>query len=82
MTTISVVSGLVVLRSPCVASLRGLVSARSAWLVSQRAAVLLQVCRKSICTGKFLSAPRISRAHVLSETVYMYSVCCVVSEKK
>ena len=25
--------------------------------------------------------PRISRQHELSKTVYMYSVCCVVSEK-
>ena len=66
MTTVSGVLGLVALRSPCVASLRGLVSA----LTCQRAA-LTQVSNNCTCAGKFLSAPRISRAHVLSETVCM-----------
>ena len=71
MTTISAVSGLLVLRSGvcsfCVVGSRGLVSA----FACQRAAVVLQVCRKCTCAGKLLSAPRISRAHVLSETVCM-----------
>ena len=53
--------------SSCVVGSRGLVSA----LACQRAAVVLQVCRKSTCAGKFLSAPRISRAHVLAENVCM-----------
>ena len=73
MTTIYPVLGLVALRSLC-----GLLPV----LVPQRAGVLFQVCRKYTRAGNLLSAPRISRPHELSKTVYMYTVCCVVSEKK